>query len=214
MLGDLLIDHDMRRVTVAGWDVALTPTEYELLRALALGPGPVVSYDELIERVWPGREIDNLDLVCNFVKQPRAKLGHDAADPAWILSVRGVDLPHAQSRRRLIGPFRRGRHASEARAEAACARASGAVPRLRTAVRVDSQTDALPDSCGRRLRGLAERPRQEPAVRLANPFGAGVMVLIGGICRSTPATLVVHLRAFCHAEAVQPGSVVDGLPDD
>ena len=105
VLGKLAIDHDTRRVTVAGRDAGLTPTEYELLRALALGAGRVVTYDELVERVWPGREIENLDLVRNFVKQLRAKLGDAAADPAWILNVRGVGYrmpsPEGEARRML-----------------------------------------------------------------------------------------------------------------
>ncbi|MXX76238.1 MAG: response regulator [Holophagales bacterium] len=90
VLGDLTIDHDKRLVTVAGRQVPLTPTEYDLLRALALGAGRVVSYRELLERVWPGRELDKFDLVRNFVKQLRTKLGEDAADPRWIFNVRGV----------------------------------------------------------------------------------------------------------------------------
>ena len=89
VLGDLSIDHDARRIAIAGREVELTPTEYELLRALALGAGRVVSYRELLERVWPGREIDPV-LVRNFVKQLRAKLGDDAANPTWLHNVRGV----------------------------------------------------------------------------------------------------------------------------
>ena len=90
VLGDLAIDHDKRLVTVADREVPLTPTEYELLRTLALGAGRVVSYRELLERVWPGRDPGQLALVRNFVKQLRTKLGEDAADPAWIFNVRGV----------------------------------------------------------------------------------------------------------------------------
>ncbi len=71
-------------------EVPLTPTEYDLLRALALGAGRVVSYRELLERVWPGRDPDQLALVRNFIKQLRTKLGEDAADPVWIFNVRGV----------------------------------------------------------------------------------------------------------------------------
>ena len=90
VLGDLAIDYAARRVTVAGREVTLTPTEYELLRALALGAGRIVTNEELLERLWPGREFERLDLLRNFVKQLRAKLGETAADPAWIHNVRGV----------------------------------------------------------------------------------------------------------------------------
>ena len=39
MLGELAIDYDRRRVTAAGRAADLTPTEYELLRALSLDAG-------------------------------------------------------------------------------------------------------------------------------------------------------------------------------
>ena len=48
--GDLRIDHLSRRVTVAGDEVRLSPTEYRLLVSLAGSPGVVLSRDELLEK--------------------------------------------------------------------------------------------------------------------------------------------------------------------
>ena len=90
VLGELAIDYDRRGVTVAGRPVELTPTEYELLRALSLAAGRVVTYDALLEQLWSDRDKDGWKVVRAFVKQLRAKLGDDAADPAWIFNVRGV----------------------------------------------------------------------------------------------------------------------------
>ena len=89
-LGALAIYYEARRVTVAGAEVALTATEYELLRVLSLNAGRVVTYDALRRQVWSGREAGDFDLVRNFIKKLRAKLGEDAANPAWIFNVRGV----------------------------------------------------------------------------------------------------------------------------
>ena len=75
---------------VAGRKVELTATEYELLRVLSLDAGRVVTYEALLRKVWSGREAGDLDLVRNFVKKLRAKLGEDAANPTWIFNVRGV----------------------------------------------------------------------------------------------------------------------------
>ena len=88
--GELAIHHEARRVTVAGREVELTATEYELLRVLSLNAGRVVTYETLTRRVWRGREAGNDDLVRNFVKKLRAKLGEDAANPTWIFNMRGV----------------------------------------------------------------------------------------------------------------------------
>ena len=90
VLGELSIDYDRRLVTVAGRAVELTPTEYELLRALSLDAGKVVSYETLLHQNWSERRYASWKVVRAFVKQLRAKLGDDAADPAWIFNVRGV----------------------------------------------------------------------------------------------------------------------------
>ena len=89
-LGALAIHYEEHRVTVAGAEVELTTTEYELLRVLSLSAGRVVTYDALLRQVWKGGEAGNVDMVRNFVKKLRAKLGEDARSPAWIFNVRGV----------------------------------------------------------------------------------------------------------------------------
>jgi len=89
-LGTLAIQYEARRVTVAGRQVTLTATEYDLLRILSLNAGRVVTYDTLLRKVWAGRESGDLDLVRNFVKKLRAKLGEKASKPTWIFNERGV----------------------------------------------------------------------------------------------------------------------------
>ena len=89
-LGALAIHYESHRVTVAGCKVTLTATEYELLRVLSLNAGRVVTYEALLRQVWGGREAGDMDLIRNFVKKLRAKLGEDAANPTWIFNVRGV----------------------------------------------------------------------------------------------------------------------------
>ena len=56
VLGDLAIDYDRRRVTVAGRAVELTATEYELLRVLSQGAGRVLTHNTLLRRVWNGAD--------------------------------------------------------------------------------------------------------------------------------------------------------------
>ena len=90
VLGELAIDYDRRRVSVAGRPVTLTPTEYELLRVLAQGAGRVLTHRALLRQVWAGRGTANPKIVRAYVKRLRRKLGDDAADPAWIVNERGV----------------------------------------------------------------------------------------------------------------------------
>ena len=51
-LGDLSIDFVHRWVTVAGQQVQLTATEYDLLAKLAVNAGRVARHEELLQRVW------------------------------------------------------------------------------------------------------------------------------------------------------------------
>ena len=88
--GDLAIDHEQRRVTVAGRRVDLTATEYELLRVLSTGAGRVSTVDALLRQVWGGRRAGDPKLLRAFVKRLRHKLGDDAARPAYIFTERGV----------------------------------------------------------------------------------------------------------------------------
>ena len=90
VLGALTIDYAHRQVTMDGRAVKLTLTEYELLRVLSLNAGRVVAYDSLLRQVWGERESTDTQIVRNFVKKLRHKLGNDAASPAWIRNERGV----------------------------------------------------------------------------------------------------------------------------
>ena len=90
VLGDLAIDYDRRRVSVAGRPVALTATEYELLRVLSLGAGRVATHESLLRQVWGGRGHRDPKVLRAYVKRLRRKLGDDAADPTWIVNERGV----------------------------------------------------------------------------------------------------------------------------
>ena len=90
VLGNLAIDYDRRRVSVAGRPVTLTATEYELLRVLAQGAGRVLTHQALLRQVWAGRVTANPKIVRAYVKRLRNKLGDDAARPAWIFNERGV----------------------------------------------------------------------------------------------------------------------------
>ena len=90
VLGELAIDYDRRRVSVAGRPVTLTPTEYELLRALAQGAGRVLTHEDLLRQVWARRDNASPKIVRAYVKRLRNRLGDDADRPAWIFNERGV----------------------------------------------------------------------------------------------------------------------------
>jgi DNA-binding response OmpR family regulator len=87
--GMLVIDEPKRQVLVSGRAVALTPTEWGVLVALASVPGRVYSRLELINRVR-GHEFEGYErTVDSHVKNLRRKLGDDSADPRIVQTVLG-----------------------------------------------------------------------------------------------------------------------------
>jgi DNA-binding response OmpR family regulator len=85
--GQLLIDEAQRRVEVRGEEVALTPTEFGLLAALARTPGRVYSRFELINRVR-GYEFEGYErTIDSHVKNLRQKIERDPRRPEIVLTV-------------------------------------------------------------------------------------------------------------------------------
>jgi two-component system KDP operon response regulator KdpE len=88
--GDLEIDLARRSVTVGGRIVKLTPTEYELLRYLALHAGKPVTHSTLLRQVWGEYAVGDKYNTRYVVAQIRKKLGDDPANPRYIVNEPGV----------------------------------------------------------------------------------------------------------------------------
>ena len=90
-LGELAIDYDRRRVTLAGEPLELTATEYDVLRVLSTSAGRVSTYRSLVRRAW-SRHDGAVDpkRVHAVIKGLRRKLGEGGARPRYILNERGV----------------------------------------------------------------------------------------------------------------------------
>lgn len=88
--GELEIDLARRTVKVNDRAVRLTPTEYELLRYLALNAGKPVSHSTLLRQVWGDYAIGDRYNTRYVIAQIRKKLGDDAADPRYIANEPGV----------------------------------------------------------------------------------------------------------------------------
>jgi DNA-binding response OmpR family regulator len=98
-VGDLVIDERSRTVTLAEQPVELARKEFDLLLALAQRPGEVVNKRELLADVWRqayGGSDRTVDVHLSWL---RRKLGETAAEPRFLVSVRGVGV-------RLVDPGR------------------------------------------------------------------------------------------------------------
>jgi DNA-binding response OmpR family regulator len=70
-------------------EVALTPTEFRLLAALAARPGEVVRRRELVQAAWPAGAMVHDNTLDQYVARLRRKL-RDLAAPAAIATAHGV----------------------------------------------------------------------------------------------------------------------------
>lgn len=85
-LGAVTLDRDTRRCLVAGEEVPLTATEFDLLAHLMAKPGRVFSREQLLSEVWGYSSVVTTRTVDVHIAQLRAKLG----DPDLIRTWRGV----------------------------------------------------------------------------------------------------------------------------
>lgn len=87
---DLAIDFALRRVTIEGHEVHLTPREYDLLRVLARHAGRVVTHRQLIAAVWgAGAQVD-AQFVRVLVGQLRQKLEAEPSAPRLVTTEPGL----------------------------------------------------------------------------------------------------------------------------
>ncbi|TMC02249.1 MAG: response regulator transcription factor [Chloroflexi bacterium] len=88
--GELELDLGRREVRAAGVPVHLTPTEYEVLRVLALHAGKPVTHTSLLRQVWGEHAVGDRYNTRYVVAQLRRKLGDDPARPRYIVNEPGV----------------------------------------------------------------------------------------------------------------------------
>jgi len=89
-VGDLTVDLGRRAVMVATRRVELTPTEYDLLRALVTHAGKVLTHRHLLREVWHGEQEQTMHLLRVNVSNLRHKIERDAARPEYLLTEPGV----------------------------------------------------------------------------------------------------------------------------
>jgi two-component system KDP operon response regulator KdpE len=84
--GDLTIDVDERRVTVAGAEVKLTPKEFDVLRYIVRNAGKVVTHRALLQAVWGSESSEQTEYLRVFINQLRRKIEPDPQHPRYILT--------------------------------------------------------------------------------------------------------------------------------
>src|SRR5437667_998135 len=89
-IGQLRVDFAQRLVTNNGQEVKLTPTEYDLLKALIKNRGKIMTRQMLLSQVWGTGYGADSHYLHVYIGQLRRKIEPDPAHPRFILTVSGV----------------------------------------------------------------------------------------------------------------------------
>jgi len=88
--GELRIDLEKRKVTIAEERVELSPKEFELLTLMASNPGKSYSRQRLLNLVW-GYDFDGYEHTVNsHINRLRSKIEPNISKPSYILTTWGV----------------------------------------------------------------------------------------------------------------------------
>jgi len=87
---DLVIDLAHRQIKVAGKEIKLTPTEYDLVKNLALNAGKVLTHKFLLRTVWGPAYESEIQYLRVFIGQIRRKIEADPSRPCHIITEPGV----------------------------------------------------------------------------------------------------------------------------
>ncbi|MBE3031686.1 MAG: response regulator transcription factor [Actinobacteria bacterium] len=93
--GDLEIDIARRRVTRAGEEIALTPTEFDILAYLARNAGLVVTQRMILEQVWGPEWVEDAQTLRVHVSNLRKKIEPHPGGRRYIITEPGVGFRFA-----------------------------------------------------------------------------------------------------------------------
>ena len=88
-LGTIQMDDREKTVAVDGDPVALTPTEYDILKLLLEHPGQVFSPREIYRKVWKDAPFGSENTVAVHIRHLREKIEIDPAEPRYLKVVWG-----------------------------------------------------------------------------------------------------------------------------
>jgi two-component system, OmpR family, KDP operon response regulator KdpE len=84
---DLNITFDERRISVRGEEVKLTKIEWSLLNELAVNAGHLMTYYDLLGRVWGPEYRDDVQILRTWISRLRQKIEKEPARPKIISTV-------------------------------------------------------------------------------------------------------------------------------
>ncbi|MCD7818216.1 MAG: response regulator transcription factor, partial [Lachnospiraceae bacterium] len=89
-VGDLVLDCEGRRVSIAGKEVNLTTKEFDLLELLVFNPNKVYSRESLLNTVWGYEYPGDVRTVDVHIRHLREKIEANPSEPKYVHTKWGV----------------------------------------------------------------------------------------------------------------------------
>ena len=87
---DMEIDYEKRKITVAGKEVKLTHTEYDIVELLSLQAGRVLTYSEIIKKIWAYSDSGSIKKLQVNMANIRKKFEEKPGENKYISNELGV----------------------------------------------------------------------------------------------------------------------------
>lgn len=88
--GDLVLDCESRRVTIAGREINLTAKEFDVLELLVFNPNKVYSRESLLDTVWGYEYPGDVRTVDVHIRRLREKIEENPSEPKYVHTKWGV----------------------------------------------------------------------------------------------------------------------------
>lgn len=89
-VGDLVLDCEGRRVSIAGKEINLTAKEFDVLELLVFSPNKVYSRENLLDIVWGYEYPGDVRTVDVHIRRLREKIEENPSEPKYVHTKWGV----------------------------------------------------------------------------------------------------------------------------
>ena len=87
---NMTIEYEARRVTIDKQEIKLTQTEYNIIELLSVHAGRVLTYSEIIKKIWGYSDSGSIKKLQVNMANIRKKLGEQPGEYLYILNELGV----------------------------------------------------------------------------------------------------------------------------
>lgn len=88
--GELVVDDNLKKVTVDDQEIKLTPTEYNILKFLIQNKGRVYSIEQIYQNVWKEEGYGAENIIAVHIRHIREKIEINPKEPKYLKVIWGI----------------------------------------------------------------------------------------------------------------------------